>query len=66
MFTVGGNLSLVSAVGGVVLEHVDHVVQRDEGIVDSDHLNFIDMKFYSSLKRSKLVYLFTKLLYVYY
>jgi hypothetical protein len=40
MFTVGGNLSLVSAVGGVVLEHVDHVVQRDEGIVDSDHLKF--------------------------
>ena len=31
---VGGDLSLVSAVGGVVLEHVDHVVEGNEGVVD--------------------------------
>jgi hypothetical protein len=25
-------------VGGVILEHVDHVVQGDEGVVDGHHL----------------------------
>ena len=34
----GLHLPLVLAVGGVLLEHVDHVVEGDEGVVDSDHL----------------------------
>ncbi len=33
------DLTLELAVGGVVLEHVDHVVQRDEGVVDGHHLH---------------------------
>ncbi len=32
------DLALELAVGGVVLEHVDHVVQRDEGVVDGHNL----------------------------
>jgi hypothetical protein len=28
-------------VGGVVLEHVDHVVEIDEGIVDGDDVDVI-------------------------
>lgn len=31
---LGLNLSLESAVGRVVLEHVDHVVETNEGIID--------------------------------
>ena len=29
---------MVAKVGGVMLEHVDHVVKVDEGVVDGDHL----------------------------
>merc|ERR1719489_206323 len=32
------HLAFESSVGGVILEHVDHVVERDEGIVDGDDL----------------------------
>ena len=35
---LGLDLPLVLAVGWIVLEHVDHVVEGDEGVVDSDHL----------------------------
>ncbi len=40
MGAVGGDLSLVPAVGGVVLEHVDHVVKRDKGVVHGDNLEY--------------------------
>ena len=36
--TISLDLTLVLAMGRVVLEHVDHVVQGDEGVVDSNHL----------------------------
>ena len=36
--TLSLDLTLVLAMGRVVLEHVDHVVQGDEGVVDSNHL----------------------------
>ena len=32
------DLALEAAVGGVVSEHVDDVVQRDERVVDGHHL----------------------------
>ena len=38
LVAVGADLALELAMGGVVLEHVDHVVEGDEGVVDSDHL----------------------------
>lgn len=38
---VAGDFSLEAAVGGVILEHVDHVVQGNEGIVDSNDLGSI-------------------------
>ncbi len=34
LIPIDANVSLVAPVGGVVLEHIDHVVERDEGIVD--------------------------------
>lgn len=34
----GLDFSLELAVGGVILEHVDHVVETDEGIIDGDDL----------------------------
>ena len=37
LVAVGTDLSLEFAVGRVVLEHVDHVVERNERIVDGDH-----------------------------
>ena len=37
--TVSRNVSLEGSVGGVILEHVDHVVQRDEGIVNGNHIH---------------------------
>ncbi len=33
------DLASEATVSGVVLEHVDHVVERDEGIVDGDDLD---------------------------
>jgi hypothetical protein len=39
-----GHIALELAVGGVVLEHVDHVVQRDEGVVDRHNLEQFHMK----------------------
>lgn len=36
--TFGLDFALEFAVSGVILEHVDHVVQSDEGIVDSNDL----------------------------
>ena len=30
--------TLKLSVGGVILEHVDHVVQRNEGVIDSNNL----------------------------
>ena len=33
------NITLESAMGRVVLEHVDHVVQGDERIIDSDNFD---------------------------
>ena len=36
--TVSLDLTLVLAMGRVILEHVDHVVEGDEGVVDSNHL----------------------------
>ena len=33
------DVSLELSVGGVVLEHVDHVVQGDEGVVDGNDLS---------------------------
>lgn len=36
---LGLNGALVTAVGGVVLEHVDHVFQVDEGVVDGNNLD---------------------------
>jgi hypothetical protein len=38
---IARDFSLEAAVGGVVLEHVDHVVQGNEGIVDSNDLGSI-------------------------
>ena len=35
------DLALELSVGGVILEHVDHVVQGDEGVIDGDNLNKI-------------------------
>ena len=40
------NFSLVSAVCRVVLEHVDHVIQRDEGVVDGDNLYHKELAIY--------------------
>lgn len=37
LVAVGADLALELAMGGVVLEHVDHVVERNEGIVDGHH-----------------------------
>ena len=37
LVAVGADLALELAMGGVVLEHVDHVVERNERIVDGDH-----------------------------
>jgi hypothetical protein len=31
--------AVVASVDGVVLEHVDHVVKRDEGVVDRDDID---------------------------
>jgi hypothetical protein len=33
------NLTLESAMCGVILEHVDHVVKRNEGIIDGNNLS---------------------------
>ena len=38
---MSGNFALEDTVGGVVLEHVDHVVKVDEGIVDGDDVDVI-------------------------
>ena len=38
------HLTLELAVSGVVLEHVHHVVEGDEGIIDSDDLQKYDSK----------------------
>jgi len=38
---LSGNFALEDTVGGVVLEHVDHVVKVDEGIVDGDDVDVI-------------------------
>ena len=35
------NVTLEDAVGGVVFEHVDHVVKIDEGIVDGNDVDVI-------------------------
>ena len=37
---LGFNGTLETTVNGIVLEHVDHVFQGDEGVVDSNNLNF--------------------------
>ena len=33
------NVTFETSVGGVILEHVDHVVEGNEGIIDSDNLS---------------------------
>lgn len=38
---LGRDFALEDTVGGVVLEHVDHVVEIDEGIVDGDDVDVI-------------------------
>lgn len=35
---LGFDLSLEFTVGGVILEHVDHVIETDEGVIDGDDL----------------------------
>jgi hypothetical protein len=40
LVSVNSDLALVLSVSGVVLEHVDHVVEGNEGIVDCDNLEF--------------------------
>lgn len=35
---LGSDLSLEFTVGGVILEHVDHVIETDEGVIDGDDL----------------------------
>ena len=35
------HFTLVTSVGGVILEHVDHVVQGNEGIVDCYHVDIL-------------------------
>lgn len=35
---LGLHLSLELTVGGVVLEHVDHVIETDEGVINSNDL----------------------------
>ena len=37
--TLSLDLTVETSVGGVILEHVDHVVQVDEGVVDGNNLN---------------------------
>jgi len=39
---LGLNGSLEPSVDGIILEHVDHVFKVNEGIVDSNHLDFSD------------------------
>jgi len=41
---LGLDVALVAAVGRVVLEHVDHVVKGDEGIVDGNDLDVLLQK----------------------
>ena len=36
------DLALELAMGGVILEHVHHVVQGDEGVIDGDHLKRVN------------------------
>lgn len=35
---LGLDFSLELTVGGVILEHVDHVIETDEGVIDGDDL----------------------------
>ena len=39
--TLSLDLTLVLAMGRVVLEHVDHVVQGDEGVIDGNDLEHL-------------------------
>ena len=41
VLSVDLDLALEAAVGGVILEHVDHVVQSDERVVDGNDLRHI-------------------------
>ena len=34
-----GDVTFESSVGGVILEHIDHVVEGNEGIIDSNNLS---------------------------
>ena len=34
------NVCIKTSMYGIILEHVDHVIGIDEGIIDSDYLNF--------------------------
>ena len=40
----GFDFSFELAVSGVILEHVDHVIETDEGVIDGDDLIEIDLR----------------------
>ena len=41
LVALNADFALVASVSGVILEHVDHVVQRNEGIVDGHHVHIL-------------------------
>lgn len=55
------NVALEDAVGGVVFEHVDHVVKIDEGIVDGDDVDVISGQGSSADEsKFKLIFMFKR------